>query len=315
MACRRVVLFYLWAIVGCSDDGAGAIASASGSTSTAADATATATDPTSGPAADSTTAPGETTPDSSGESTTSSGESTASSGESTSSQAESSSTAAGESSSSSAGSSTTDAAESSTGNPDGLPNGSNCDVDTDCASNSCFTVGVLGGYCGECEADTDCDAGGCSVPVALGTPPEGAACNDGSLGDGCDTDAACADALVCSTILDVPGIITNETCGECVVDLDCGPAEVCSPIYDLRAIGGAWTCAGEGSLPNGAGCRLDGLGPAACASGICTAADVYGLVQLGVCGECAFDIECVGGQTCQPPEVDLMMGLSGSFCG
>ncbi len=301
-------------LVGCSDDGVAATASDSGSTSTVSDATTAESSggaPTSGTSAETgSTSTNATTADSSSSGPT--GDPSTSGTESSSGTVdESSSTAAStESSSGSSGGSS----EGSTGEPGGLPNGSACDLDPQCDSNSCFVVGPLGGICGECEADTDCDAGGCSVPLPLAMPPQGAVCNDGSLGDGCDTDAACADALVCALIIDVPGILTNETCGECAIDADCGPAEVCSPDYDVPAFGGAWRCEGEGSLPNGSGCRLDGFGPFACASGICTPGDVLGLLELGVCGACAFDNECPFGQTCQPAQVDLGLGLTGSFC-
>jgi hypothetical protein len=315
---RSWVVCLAW-LVGCSDDGVAATASDSGSTSTVSDATTSdsASTSMSGNSAETgSTSTNATTADSSSSGPT--GDPSTSGTESSSGTAdESSSTAAGtESSTGSSEGSSAGSSEGSTGEPGGLPNGSACDLDPQCDSNSCFVVGALGGICGECEADTDCDAGGCSVPLPLAMPPQGAVCNDGSLGDGCDTDAACADALVCALIIDVPGVLTNETCGECAIDADCGPAEVCSPDYDVPAFGGAWTCAGEGSLPNGSGCRLDGFGPFACASATCTPGDVLGILELGVCGACAFDNECPLGQTCQPAQVDLGLGLlTGSFCG
>lgn len=316
---RSWVVGLAW-LVGCSDDGVAATASDSGSTSTASEAStseASASGSTSGLSADGSSTSSNTT--TTGESSSSGATldpSTSSTESSSGAVDESTSTESSSASSSGSSSGTSEgSSDGSTGGPDGLPNGSMCDLDLQCASASCFVVGPLGGVCGECEADTDCDTGGCSVPLPLANPVQGAVCNDGSLGDGCDTDAACADALVCALIIDVPGILTNETCGECAIDADCGPAEVCSPDYDVPSFGGAWTCEGEGTLPNGAGCRLDGLGPAACASGICTPGDVLGVLQLGVCGACEFDNDCPVGQTCQPAQVDLQAGLSGSFCG
>lgn len=311
---RSWVVCLAW-LVGCSDDGVAATASDSGSTSTVSDAT------TSDPASTSMSGTSAETGSTSTNATTADSSSSGPTGDPSTSGTESSSGTADESSSTAASTesstgSSGGSSEGSTGEPGGLPNGSACDLDPQCDSNSCFVVGALGGICGECEADTDCDAGGCSVPLPLAMPPQGAVCNDGSLGDGCDTDAACADALVCALIIDVPGVLTNETCGECAIDADCGPAEVCSPDYDVPAFGGAWTCAGEGSLPNGSGCRLDGFGPFACASATCTPGDVLGILELGVCGACAFDNECPLGQTCQPAQVDLGLGLlTGSFCG
>lgn len=204
--------------------------------------------------------------------------------------------------------------ESSTGGAmcGGLPNGSACGDDCECNSDACYVVGILGGLCGECLVDADCPIGGCTVPSSLANPPEGAVCNDGSLGDGCQTDGVCQDPLVCVEIIDVPGVITNTTCSECATDADCG-AQLCSPEYDIIALGGDWICVDAGSVPDGSGCDFEGSGDTACASGRCAIADVMGLLELGVCGPCEDDGDCPLG-TCHPPEVDLMMGLVPSYC-
>ncbi|MFY0536931.1 hypothetical protein [Nannocystis pusilla] len=107
--------------------------------------------------------------------------------------------------------------------PLGQPQNSSCTDASGCGceSGKCFVVPVLGGFCGECLGDDDCPDGGCTVinPVA----GVGSKCNLGKAGDGCESDAACTDptAQDCSPVLEVPGIITVATCGECKTDVDC----------------------------------------------------------------------------------------------
>ena len=89
----------------------------------------------------------------------------------------------------------------------GLPDGSTCNSGDECISGECFVIQILGGICGQCDEDTDCDGGGCTLPNPLGQPPVGSVCNDGSYGDGCETDDVCADELMCAVVIDVPGIL------------------------------------------------------------------------------------------------------------
>jgi len=207
---------------------------------------------------------------------------------------------------------TTDPSGSTTVGPEPLPDGSQCSDPAQCESGNCYDAGVLGGVCGECDEDADCPDGGCSIPNPLdGTPPF---CNDGSLGGGCETDDVCDDPLLCSTIFDVPGVILLATCSECVDDIDCGNGDLCAPTFDVGQFEGYETCVAPGSVPDAGGCDLEGSGDAQCASGFCGAADVQGLLQVGICGECLVDDDCGPGEICMPPEVDFALGATGATC-
>ncbi|PCC72869.1 hypothetical protein SAMN02745121_01987 [Nannocystis exedens] len=191
-----------------------------------------------------------------------------------------------------------------------------------CDTEKCFVVPALGGFCGECLTDADCSPGGCSVPNPIAGV--GATCNMGGPGEGCMSDAVCVDADngICGTLLEVPGIITVATCGQCKVNADCtDPAAAnCTPTYDVPNFKGKLDCVADGSVPNNLGCSLedDGGVPAgnkACMSGFCGEASVMGLLKLGVCGECNSDADCQPGEQCTDPAVDLDMGaLVGSVC-
>ena len=192
-----------------------------------------------------------------------------------------------------------------------------------CKSGFCFLVPILGGWCGECLVDTDCGAGGCSVPNPIAMT--GATCNNGEPGAGCMTDAVCTDAdnALCGTLLEVPGIISVSTCGECAVNADCADmaAPNCTPVFDVANFTGKYECVADNSVPQDGGCNLtdDGMdnpvGNAACVSGFCGEANVMGLLKVGICGECNSDADCQMGETCSDPIVDLEMGaLVGSLC-
>lgn len=204
-----------------------------------------------------------------------------------------------------------------TGEPEPMPNGATCEANEECESGFCFVVGILGGICGECNTDADCaDAtgGGCSIPNPLAAPPQGAHCNMGEAGAGCMDSAICETDLQCAVILDVPGVLTASTCSECLTDADC-MGDLCSPTYDVLNLSGQLTCVAPGSVADGEGCDLDsGTGDMACLSGHCATADVMGLLQLGVCSECAVDGDCADGETCMAPAVDLMSGLVAGTC-
>ncbi|WAS98672.1 hypothetical protein [Nannocystis punicea] len=194
------------------------------------------------------------------------------------------------------------------------PDGATCTQPSGCgcSSGKCFVYPVFGGYCGECLVDADCDGGGCTGPNPFTGP--GAVCNDGGPGDGCQSDAVCSDPNngVCAAVIEVPGIITVSTCGECQTDADCSaPTPVCAPKYDVADFSGRFDCVAKGSVANNGGCNSD----AACASGHCGAASLMGLVQFGVCGECLTDADCSPGEQCVEGEADLGGGkLTGATC-
>lgn len=209
--------------------------------------------------------------------------------------------------------------------PEGQPINSECTDPSGCGCDTekCFVVPALGGFCGECLTDEDCKPGGCSVPNPIAGV--GATCNTGKAGEGCMSDAVCTDPEngICGTLLEVPGIITVATCGQCKVNADCaahpnGPN--CTPTYDVPNFKGKMDCVADGSIDNDLGCSLedDGGVPAgnkACKSGFCGEASVMGLLKLGVCGDCNADSDCGPGQMCTDPAVDLDNGvLVGSVC-
>ncbi len=192
----------------------------------------------------------------------------------------------------------------------------------------CFLVPLLGGQCGQCVTADDCQANqGCTIPNPLAGGPS--YCNDGGAGAGCDADGAntCQDGLSCGVILDAAGILTVATCGECVVNEDC-PAETphCAPSIDVGNFTGVMQCVAEASIPNNSACVIGD--DAACENGVCGKAVVMGVIEVGICGECTGDADCMGGETCSMPMVDIenipddpnnpppdYMPLQGPVCG
>jgi hypothetical protein len=214
------------------------------------------------------------------------------------------------------GSATTTATTATAGGSDGpvdpLPNGEECTSHEDCISMMCFTVGVLGGVCGECLLDTDCEGGGCSIPNPIADPPEGATCNMGEQGEGCMSSEVCAGEQVCAEILNVPGILVASTCSDCLEDADCGD-QLCSPTYDVANLSGFLGCVDPGSVANGNGCDIETTGNEACEN-FCAPANVMGLLELGVCSECAADTDCADGEECEDATVDINEGLIPATC-
>ncbi len=268
--------------------------SSTGGTTTDAPTTASTSPVTTSTPSTSTTDP--TDPTIGPESTSSSGGLDSSTGGSTSFIGSTGSTGPGESSSSTGGSSTS-------GEP-GLPDGEQCTSGDECASGECYVVGVLGGVCGECSDDSDCDFG-CNAPNPLAMPPEGSTCGQGNLGENCENDDACDGLLECVEVLNVPGVIDLSSCSECDVDGDCMPGQVCNVDLDVADFSGVWTCENTGTVPLGGSCALAGSGDEACASTFCAAADIMGLIQLGICSECEVNGDCMPGEVCLEPEVGL----------
>jgi hypothetical protein len=196
---------------------------------------------------------------------------------------------------------------------DGLA-GATCTSDCECASENCYVVPLLGGQCGECNEDADCPAGGCTPPNPFDA--NGSTCNMGEAGGGCETDAVCADGLVCGNVLNLlEGLIQINTCGNCVDDSVCTDGTICAPVVSVMDFSGVNECIEPLSLPQDSFCNLEGNGDMACASGICSTIDIMGLAEVGSCGECNTDAECMGGATCSPGQFVLDTGsLLGSVC-
>ena len=188
---------------------------------------------------------------------------------------------------------------------DTFPPGPQCMSNEECESGMCFLAGILGGICSECLSDADC-RWGCTMPNPLTDPPTGATCSDGTIGGGCETDGACMDPLLCGLIIDVPGVLSIRTCGECLADADCSDGQLCSPNVRIDEVAGDRVCVDPGSKANGESCNLDGTG-AECTSTHCGHADVMGLVEIGVCSECntVTGEGCDDGLSCEPPMVDF----------
>lgn len=183
-----------------------------------------------------------------------------------------------------------------------LANGEDCEENEECRSGACFDQGIFGARCGECLDDADCEDGGCSSPSL--DESEVSLCNAGDYASGCQTDDACAEGLVCSTVLDVPGLFVIRGCGECSRDWQCPGGELCVHELDLFAQSGAGECIAPGSRAVGEFCELGASGDDACASAICTPANVDGFFEVGVCGACRTDADC-GGGWCREAEVDV----------
>jgi len=191
-----------------------------------------------------------------------------------------------------------------------------CAMDSECApGEQCFVVPLLGGTCGECLSDADCPNGGCTIPNPL--QGFGAVCNPGAACDGCESDASCNDPENphCGTIIDAAGILKVLTCGECTSSSDCPDdrPNCATIIEDVTRFSGVLHCVPDCSIPLNESCKIGE--DAACESGICSVALAMGIIELGVCGECQDDGDCLGGQTCEAAEADVGEGtLQGSTC-
>jgi hypothetical protein len=191
--------------------------------------------------------------------------------------------------------------------------GASCTSDCECASANCYVVPFLGGQCGECTEDADCamtTGGGCTPPNPF--MANGSTCNMGELGGGCETSDVCAEGLVCGSVLDLLGLLEINTCGNCVSDADC-VGQICAPVVSVMEFSGVNDCIDPNTLPQDSFCNLMGNGNQACQSGICSTIDIMGLAEIGACGQCNTDADCMG--TCVAGEFILEGGtLVGSTC-
>ncbi|MFO7565726.1 MAG: hypothetical protein R6X02_23995 [Enhygromyxa sp.] len=188
--------------------------------------------------------------------------------------------------------------------------GDQCQADTDCAEDLfCNGVPGFGGICSECGSDADCREGNCTF---LGTY---FGCGDGSLGQQCESDEVCGEDLHCAEVVNLGGLFNGSFCSECKIDDDCPDGQLCAPqieFMNLMDISGQRACIDPGTAPNNQLCDADGAGDEQC-EGWCTTADIMGLLEVGVCGECETDDHCTEG-TCMPAMVGFD-GFAGSVCG
>ncbi|MCB9702108.1 MAG: hypothetical protein H6711_09450 [Myxococcales bacterium] len=232
----------------------------------------------------------------------------------------SSTSAAPETTGGSTGGSTTDASagflttqgDTSTGGG-ALPNGAQCQDDSECASGNCYTIPMLGGVCSECKSDQDCLDSGAGISCSLDAGSMQAICTQGGLGTTCESMASCADGLFCAEVIEGTFGLVPTACSECGDSGDCSNGQICSPKVDFNMLSGYKTCVDPGSLPNDELCPNNPEGDAACMSGKCGEVDVMGFIKLGVCGECNGDADCMGG-TCTPGSFS-QGGVMGSTCG
>jgi hypothetical protein len=183
------------------------------------------------------------------------------------------------------------------------PNGSFCGMNEECKSGFCTGIPDVGGVCSECGVDADCEMGTCVFDFTTGY----SICTDGSAGVDCMSDEGCADGLVCADVFDSGGFGPTR-CSECSPDQPCPDGQGCTLITDNGLLEAYLGCIDAGTLPNGETCPVtDGVGDGTiCMSGQCGVIDVFGF-QIGVCSECDADDDCMGGQTCAPP--DFGMGM------
>jgi hypothetical protein len=198
------------------------------------------------------------------------------------------------------------------GEPGGLPNGMDCTSDAECSSGECYMVPFLGGWCGECNEDVDCGDGGCNIPNPNDSAPT-SKCNMGELGGNCETTAACMDGLSCELVFSLLDVLVINSCSECETISDCDMGFLCAPVFSPADFAGVRACITPGSLSAGSYCELGVMGSFACETGTCAAVDVQGIAQIGACGECSTDADCMG--SCVPGEYDFETGtLTGSTC-
>lgn len=196
--------------------------------------------------------------------------------------------------------------EESSSTPGNL--GDPCADDSQCAEDLvCNAIPMIGGICSECSSDADCDGGNCTFNGMWFE------CGDGSLGQMCESDESCSDGLYCAEILDTGGLFALTLCSECAEDSHCPDGQLCAPEFDLMSISGSRNCIDPGTLAQDAVCDADGAGDEQC-GGFCTTASLMGILDIGVCGECESDADCMDMQSCAGAMAGFD-GFSGSTCG
>lgn len=190
--------------------------------------------------------------------------------------------------------------------------GDMCQSDSECAEDLfCNGIAGFGGICSECGGDADCpENSNCTL-----SSDGWFACGDGGIGQLCELDTSCAEGLYCAELINLGGLFMANFCSECSEDMHCENGQLCVPqleFADIMDFSGQRACVDPGTHPNGSLCDFETNGAEQC-EGFCTVASLMGFVDVGLCGECESDADCIDEMTCAPAQVGLE-GFSGSFC-
>lgn len=212
---------------------------------------------------------------------------------------------------------TTDATTGFDTNPDGLPNGSECMTPAVCQTGDCYVVkipveGLPPGICSECDADQDCVDKGLGIACTVDASDFSGVCTDGGLGSFCESQNACKAGYFCEELVAGAQGLLPSACSECRDDADCDGGKRCTPRIDVGMYEGNKFCAAPGSVPNDGMCPIP-TGNDVCANGHCNTLNLFGMLDVGVCGACATDADCVAPKICQPGKFDE--GFFGTVCG
>jgi len=193
-------------------------------------------------------------------------------------------------------------------NPDGLPNGSECTDPAQCMTLNCFKIplpvaDLPAGLCSVCDADTDCVDAGLGTACTVDPDTLTAACTYGTKGSFCQSEAACQPDLFCAQLVPGSDGVLPRTCSECNLDTDCGGNLRCLPQIDVATYSGVKHCVVPGTVNPGGLCPLPDGDPM-CLTSKCALLNIAGLFDVGVCGQCKSDADCMASPTmkCEPPK-------------
>ncbi len=173
----------------------------------------------------------------------------------------------------------------------------------------CQTGLCMDEVCSECASDADCTHG-CTPSSPYLPGFDYGRCNDGQIGDACESTAACVDATHCTPFLITGGEGTPiSTCSTCSSDEDCRAGETCgieiSDDFQLAL----HRCLEVESSGYSSWCDTKSTQ----CGGYCKDVEfVEG--PLGICGECITSADCMGGG-CTNHVVNLeTLEPTGSLC-
>jgi hypothetical protein len=257
------------------------------------------------------------TADSSGSSSGSDSGSSSGSGSGSSSGTDSGSSSgsgSGSSSGTDSGSSSGSGSGSSSGTDSGSSSGTDSGTDAMDASTACTGSETA------CSA-TGVPAGLCvsSACLLCQSPADNANCTTayggGTTSYVCDSAGKCVVGNCnvdsdCTTVGQICGVTTANTCGGCTADVQCqtdpnyGTGTICSPANGGTCVSGACTTVSTQCANTADFCCAAGTGDSCVPGNCCVNADcpssapVCGAGGSNVCGKCTFDSQCASGQVC-----------------